>query len=75
MAKNEMMEQYLRVAQPLLAGFNRIQITHVPMYENQMADILTNLTTNALCPCTMELSVMERPSTLSTVVTTIDQGA
>ena len=74
-AKNEMMKQYLRAPQPLMAGFTRIWIMHVPRSENQIADALANLATNALYPYNVELSVMECPSTLSTVVTTIDQGA
>ena len=75
MAKNERMEQYLRVAQPLLAGFKCIQITHVRRPKNQIEDALANLEKNALYPCNMELSVMEHSSTLSTTVTTIDYEA
>ena len=48
---------------------------HVPGSENEIANALANLATNALYPYSVELSVMECPSTLSTVVTTINQGA
>ena len=49
-AKNERMEQYLQIAKPLLASFKRIEVTHVPKTEHQMADVLANLETNALHP-------------------------
>ena len=40
-----------------------------------MEEALVNLETNVLYPCSVELSVMERLSTLSTTVTTVNQGA
>ena len=71
--KNERMEQYLWISKFLLGGFKRIQVTHVPKSENEMTDALANLGTNALYQCNVELSVMDQPSILGTVVTTIDQ--
>ena len=47
-AKNERME--------------RIEVTHVLKTENQMADKLANLVTDALYPCNVEISVMEQLS-------------
>ena len=70
--KKESMERYLRIAKPLMARFKHIQVTHVPMSENQMADALANLETNSLNPCNVELSVMDQPSTLATTVMSID---
>ena len=58
------MKQYLRIVKPFLVGFKRIQVTHVPRSENQMADALANLPTNALYPCNIELSVMDQLSIL-----------
>ena len=72
-AKNERMNQYLRIAKPLLAGFKHVQVTHVPRSENQMADALANLTTSARYLYNVGLSVMEQSSILSMAVTAIDQ--
>ena len=58
-AKNERMELYLQIAKPLLASFKRIEVTHVPRTENQMVDAITNLETNALHPCNVEISVID----------------
>ena len=73
--KNESMEQYLRIAKPLMVGFKHIQVTHIPKSKNQMAESLANLETNALNPCNVELTVMDQPSTLATIVMSIDQQA
>ena len=73
--KNKMMEQYMRIAKPLLAGFERVQIMHVPGSKNQMADALVNLATSAWYPCNMGLSVTDQSSILGTVVTAIDHQA
>ena len=67
-AKNKRMEQYLQIAKPLLASFKRIEVTHIPITENKMADALTNLATSAMHPCNVEISVMDQPSTQGTKV-------
>ena len=72
-AKNKRMEQYLQIAKPLLASFKRIEITHVPRTENQMAYPLDNLATRALHPCNIEISIMDQPSIQCTMVMAIDQ--
>ena len=70
--KNEMMEQYLWIAKPLMVGFKHIQVTHVPRSENQMVEALANLATNVLYPFNVELSVMDQSCTLATTVMAID---
>ena len=56
-----------------MVRFKRSKITHVPMSENQMADALANLATNALHPCNAEVGVMDQPSIQSTTVMAIDE--
>ena len=67
------MEYYLWIVKPLLAGFKRVQVTHVLISENQMADALANLATNVLYPFNVGLSVMDQSSIIGKVVTTINQ--
>ena len=72
-AKHESMEQYLRLAKPLLAGFKSIEVTHFPRLENQMTDALANLATSALHSCNVEVGVMDQQSIRSTTVMAIDE--
>ena len=72
-AKNERMEQYLKIAKPLLASFKHIKVTHIPRIENQMADALANLETSSLHLSNVEISVMEQPSIQGTAVMAIGQ--
>ena len=74
-AKNERMEQYLRIAKPLMASFKHIKVTHVPGTKNQMVDTLANLETSVLYRCNVKISVMEQQSIQGTTVMAIDQQA
>ena len=56
------MEQYLQLARPFMAGFEHVKVTQVPRLENQMADALTSLASNASYLCNVKLNVMDRPS-------------
>ena len=47
-------------------------LQHVPGFENQMANALANLATNAWYLCNVGLSVIDQSSILGTMVTTID---
>ena len=74
-AKSEMMEQYLQMVRPLLAGFNNFEMTHIPRFENQMVDVLANLESNALYSCNVELSAMGHSSIPNAAVIAIDHQA
>ena len=74
-AKNKRMEQYLQIGKALMASLKRIEVMHIPMTENQMADALANLATIALHPCNVEISIMDQPSIQGTTVMAIDQQA
>ena len=65
----------MRIAKPLLAGFEGLQITHVPRFKNQMEDALANLVTSAWHPCNVGLSVMDQSFILGTTISTIDHQA
>ena len=67
-AKNETMEQYLKLAQSLVARFTQFLVAQVPKSKNRMADALANLASNALYLCHVEASVMNHPYIENTVV-------
>ena len=50
-AKNGRMEQYLRLARSLMEKFEQVNVTKIPHRENQMADVLASLASDALYQC------------------------
>ena len=62
----------MQLDRSLKAGFEHFGVTQVPRLENQIADALAILDSNASYPCNVELNVMDRPSISSTSIFTID---
>ena len=56
-----------------MVGFKRVEVTHIPKSENQMADALANLVTSSLHPYNVEVGVMDQPSIQSTTIMAIDE--
>ena len=71
-AKNERMEQYLKLAQSLMAAFQQFVVAQVPRAKNRMVDALASLASNALYLCHMEISIMDHPSIYCTAVLTAE---
>ena len=71
-AQRERMEQFLRLARSLMAKFEQVNVTQIPLRENQMADVLASLAFDALYSCNIELNVMDRSSISRTPVLATD---
>ena len=73
--KNEIMEQYLKLAQSLMGWILVIRSGPSPIAENIMANALASLASIAIYPCHVEISIMDHPSIYSTKVLTAENQA
>ena len=69
------MEQYLKLAQSLMAGFTRFIVAQVPRSENRMANAIANLASSVVYPCHVELRLRTYPSIHNAIVHTTENQA